>query len=98
MKKYSKEVLQDAAHRLLFDMSNEEYDTLLEEFDWIIKQMSVIGEHAEIDQYEPMIFPFECTTTFMREDIPDQPLPREEALRNANHKAGGQIKLPKVVQ
>lgn len=97
MKAYNKEILKDAAHRLMFDMSEQEYDTLHDEFDIIIKQMSVIGNHAEIDDYAPMIFPFECETTFLRDDVPGEPLSREEALRNANHKAGGQIKLPKVL-
>jgi len=97
MKEYNKEVLKDAAHRLLFDMSEAEYDTLLKEFDIIIKQMKLIGSNSSIDEYEPMTFPFECTTDFLREDEPIEPLTREEALRNANSKAGGQIKLPKVV-
>lgn len=98
MKEYNKEVLKDAAHRLLFDMSDKEYETLLSEFDIIIKQMSVIGSNSEIDKYEPMTFPFEVTTSYLRDDVPTAPLTRDEALRNANHKAGGQIKLPKVVQ
>lgn len=98
MKKYDIDVLKDAAHRLLFDMSNEEYETLLSEFDIITKQMTVLGENKELDNYEPMTFPFECSTSYLREDVPAEPLSRDEALRNANHKAGGQIKLPKVVQ
>lgn len=98
MKDYDIDVLKDAAHRLLFDMSEEEYNTLLNEFDIIIKQMKVLGEQKDIDNIKPMTFPFECSTSFLREDIPSSPLSREDALRNANHKAGGQIKLPKVVQ
>lgn len=98
MKNYDIDVLKDAAHRLLFDMSEEEYNTLLNEFDIIIKQMKVLGEQENIDNIEPMTFPFECSTSFLREDVPSSPLSREDALRNANHKAGGQIKLPKVVQ
>lgn len=98
MKKYDLDVLKDAANRLLFDMSEKEYITLLNEFDIITKQMLVLGEDESIDKYEPMTFPFECSTSYLREDIPTEPLSREEALRNANHKAGGQIKLPKVVQ
>lgn len=97
MKEYNKEVLKDAAHRLLFDMSEAEYDTLLKEFDIIIKQMKLIGSNSSIDEYEPMTFPFECTTDFLREDEPTEPLTRDKALKNANSKAGGQIKLPKVV-
>lgn len=98
MKEYNIEVLKDAAKRLLLDMSESEYETLLKEFDIVTKQMAIIGSNQEIENYEPMVFPFECTTSFMREDVPTEPLPREEALRNSKRKIGGQIKLPKVVQ
>ena len=98
MKEYNLEVLKDAANRLLFDMSDEEYQTLLNEFDIIVKQMNVIGENKKIDEYAPMTFPFDVYVTYLREDIAATPLSSDEALRNAQHKAGGQIKLPKVVQ
>ena len=98
MKEYNLEVLKDAANRLLFDMSDEEYQTLLNEFDIIVKQMNVIGENKKIDEYAPMTFPFDVYVTYLREDIAATPLSRDEALRNSQHKAGGQIKLPKVVQ
>ena len=97
MKTYNIEVLKDAAHRLLFEMSDEQYDTLLKEFDIVTSQMKLIGEDPSVDNYEPMIFPFECVTSFLREDEPGEPLPREEAIKNAHNKTGGQIKLPKVV-
>jgi aspartyl/glutamyl-tRNA(Asn/Gln) amidotransferase C subunit len=97
MKAITKEVLKDAAKRLLFDMSEEEYDTLLKEFDVVIKQMKLIGQIEGVDEHEPMVFPFECTTSFLRDDIPSKPLTKEEALRNAKNKSAGQIKVPKVV-
>ena len=97
MKEYNKDVLKDAANRLLFDMTEEEYDTLLSEFDIVTKQMTLIGEDPSVDEYEPMVFPFECTTTFLREDEPTTPLTKEETIKNANNKQDGQIKLPKVV-
>ena len=80
----------------IFDRN--EYQTLLNEFDIIVKQMNVIGENKKIDEYDPMTFPFDVYVTYLREDIAATPLSRDEALRNAQHKAGGQIKLPKVVQ
>ncbi len=97
MKQYNIEILKDAAHRLMFDMSPEQYETLLREFDVVTAQMKVLGEDKTIDEYEPMVFPFECTTFYLREDIPAKPLDRELALKNAQNKTGGQIKLPKVV-
>ena len=98
MKEYNISVLKDAAKRLLFDMSEDEYETLLKEFDIVTKQMNIIGSNQSIEDYEPMSFPFECTTSYLREDVPEEPLSREEALRNSKRKIGGQIKLPKVVQ
>lgn len=98
MKEYNINILKDAANRLLFDMSDSEYETLLKEFDIVTKQMDIIGSNKDIDKYEPMTFPFECTTSFLREDNPGAPLEREEALKNSKRKVGGQIKLPKVVQ
>lgn len=97
MKNYDIDVLKDAAHRLLFDMSEEEYQTLLVEFDTIISQMALIGQDPTIDDLEPMVYPFDITTDYLREDVPTEPLNREEALKNAGNKTGGQIKLPKVV-
>lgn len=98
MKEYSINVLKDAANRLLLDMSEEEYKTLLSEFDIVTKQMRAIGDNKDLDQIEPMVFPFEVYTTELREDVAEEPLTREEALRNSQRKVGGQIKLPKVVQ
>ena len=97
MKEINLDVLKDASHRLLFDMSDEEYATLLAEFAVLTKQMETIGKIEGLDDYEPMTFPFDCTTTYLREDEPTSPLPREEALANAGSRLDNQIKLPKVV-
>lgn len=97
MKQIDKDVLKDAARRLLFDMSEEEYDTLLQEFGVLTKQMETIGKIPGLESYEPMTFPFDCHTSYLREDVPEEPLTPEEALRNAGSVSEGQIKLPKVV-
>jgi aspartyl-tRNA(Asn)/glutamyl-tRNA(Gln) amidotransferase subunit C len=97
MKTITIDVLKDAANRLLFDMSNEEYQTLYEEFGILTKQMKKIGQVKGLEAYQPMTFPFEVTTSYLREDEPSEPLSREEALKNAGSKQDNQIKLPKVV-
>lgn len=98
MKEYNIEVLKDAANRLLLDMSEAQYETLLTEFDIVTKQMEALDKNKALDEIEPMVFPFEIYTTEMREDVPEEPLTREQALKNSQRKVGGQIKLPKVVQ
>ena len=97
MKKVDKSVLKEAANKLMFDMSEEQYDTLLEEFEIIIKQMELISDIPGVDDAEPMTFPFDVTSSFLREDIPEEPLNREDALKNAKDVVDGQIRLPKVV-
>ena len=97
MKEVNREVLKDAALRLMFDMSDEQYETLEKEFEIIIKQMSLIGEIDGVDEVEPMTFPFNATTDYLREDVAETPLTKEEVLSNAKDVLDGQIKLPKVV-
>ena len=56
MKKVTKEVLRDTASRLMFTMKEEEYDTLLSDFDLIIKQMDLIANIKGVDEATPMTF------------------------------------------
>ena len=97
MKTVNKKILKDVANKLMFDMEDAQYDTLLEEFDVILKQMDIISEIPNIDDVEPMTFPFDVTTTYLREDFAVKPLSQEEALKNAGDVVDGQIRLPKVV-
>ncbi len=97
MKKVDKDVLIDAANRLLFSMSDKEYDLLLEEFKILLAQMEMMEKVEGLSQIEPMTFPFECATAYLREDTPEEPLSRDEVLANAGSVKDGEIKLPKVV-
>lgn len=97
MEKITKEILKKAANNLMFDMTDEEYETLMKEFEVIIQQMEIISSIEGVDEVEPMTFPFEVTNDYLREDVPETPLTREEALKNAKDVVEGQIRLPKVV-
>lgn len=97
MKPVNKEVLKTAANKLMFTMEEPQYDTLLDEFDVILKQMEIIGKIPGVDEVEPMTFPFEISTSYLREDETEKPLDRDEALKNASDVVDGQIRLPKVV-
>ncbi len=98
MKTITMDVLKDAANRLLFTLSDEEFKTLYDEFMILQKQMEKIGKIEGLENYEPMTFPFDCSTYYLRDDEPTAPLKRDEALKNAGNVKDGQIKLPKVVQ
>lgn len=97
MKEITKDLLKDCAHRLMFDMTEEQYDVLQKEFEIVLKQMELIGAEKDVDAYEPMTFPFDVTTTFLRDDDHVETISKEDALRNAKDIVEDQIRLPKVV-
>ena len=98
MKQVNKELIKVCAHKMMFDMSEEQYDRLLNEFSTLLKQLEFIGDIPHIDEVEPMSFPFDVKTSYLREDVIETPLSREEALKNAKDVCDGQIRLPKVVR
>lgn len=98
MKNINKETLKMAANKLMFDMSEEQYNHLLNEFDVIVSQMNLIGKIEGVDNATPMTFPFDVTSTKLREDVATTPLERDVALRNAKDVVDGQIRLPRVVK
>ena len=97
MEKVDKLMLHDIANKLMFDMEDEQYNTLMEEFSVVLKQMELISEIPGVDEAEPMTFPYQIKSTYLREDMATKPLKKEEALKNANDVINGQIRLPKVV-
>ena len=97
MKKVTKEVLQEASHKLMFELSDEQLDKLVKEFEIITKQMELIGHIPGVDEATPMTFPFDVTNTYLRSDEASIPENREDILKNAKDVVDGQIRLPKVV-
>lgn len=91
------ELLKDLALRLKFRMSEEEYVTLQEEFDVMLKQMNLLGDIENIDDVEPMTFPFDTLTLGMREDEVKDQISKEDVLRNAKDVQNDMIKVQKVV-
>ena len=98
MSQIKKENLKDYAKKLMFDMDESEYDTLLNEFDIILKQMDLIGNIKNINEVEPLSFPFIIDNKKLRSDMVTSPITVEEALSNVKEKVGNEIKVPKVVE
>ena len=93
-----KETLVMLANKLMFTMEDSEYDTLLEEFDMMIKQMDLIGKIDGIGNVEPMVYPFELSDVCLREDIVEEELEIDDILVNSGSNLYNQVKLPKVVE
>ena len=74
--------LKDYAHKLMFDMDDLEYETLLKEFDVVLKQMNIISKFDNIDKIEPMVLPFPIEVKLRSDDLIEV-LTREDVLKNA---------------
>lgn len=94
----TKDKLKDYASKLMFDMNDEEYETLLEEFDIILKQMDLIAKIDNIDKIDPMTFPFITYKATLRDDKVGESLTIDEVLNNAKQSVNDQVKVPKVVE
>lgn len=93
-----KEKLKDYARKLMFEMKDEEYTTLQEEFDIILKQMDLIGKIENIKEVEPMTFPYINSYAHLREDVTSETLSTEDIMSNVKEKERNQVKVPKVVE
>ena len=92
-----KDKLKKYARLLMFEMDEEEYTTLQDEFDVILKQMDLIGNIENISSVEPMTFPFELEGIELRNDSESRYIEVEDALSNTGSKKGREIRVPKVV-
>ena len=94
----TKDKLKEYSEKLMFRLEEEQYDTLLKEFDIILEQMKLIEDIKEIEDIEPMTFPFELDNVRPREDEKIETIDAAMALSNAKEKIGTEVKVPKVVE
>lgn len=96
----TKEKLKEYANKLMFDMNDNEYKTLEEEFDVILRQMALIDNIKDIDSVSPMTFPFdlELDDSYLREDISNNEICFEDMKVNVKEYESNMVKVPKVVE
>ena len=94
----TKEKLKIYANKLMFDMKDEEYETLLKEFDVIESQMELVANLDGIENVNPMTFPFDMDYVTLRNDIDTKTINYKDALSNAKEVEKREIKVPKVVE
>lgn len=96
----SKNELEVLAKKLMFEMNDDEYDTLKKEFDVILKQMDLIGRIKDIESVTPMTFPFdlELDDSCLREDVFNNEICFDDMVVNVKDYEDNRIRVPKVVE
>lgn len=97
MEKFSAEYFRKLAGDLKFDLSDAEIEELKRDFAEVEKQVELF-EAVDTEGVEPMVYPFEAETVFLREDTEADTLPQEDALANAADVRMGHVHVPKVVK
>ena len=96
MDKHSPQYFKYLALQLRFELTDAEANDIASEFDVLIDQLQLL-EAIDTTAVEPMVYPFEAPTTFLREDEPTQVLSPSEALKNAPAQINGFFVTKKVV-
>ncbi|WP_455682084.1 Asp-tRNA(Asn)/Glu-tRNA(Gln) amidotransferase subunit GatC [Thomasclavelia sp.] len=90
------EMLKKLGLKTMFNISDEEMPELIEEYDIFMNHVAVL-EKIDTEGKEPLAYPYEIETSFLREDEPVDVISREDVLKNAKSVQDNQIKVPKVV-
>lgn len=97
MSKFTKEMVDDYANKLLIGLSDEENALVLKEFESIDESLNLVNQIPNLSEVEPMthcLDNFECS---LREDIIEDSIPVEDLLKNSDKTDGDEIEIPKVV-
>ena len=97
MSKFTKEMVDVYANKLLIGLTEEENKMVLDEFEIIDKNIDLVNKIPGIDKVEPMthaLDDFECE---FREDVVEESIPIEDLLKNSDETEGSEISVPKVV-
>lgn len=97
MSRFTKEMVDDYANKLLIGLTPEENEMVLDEFEIIDKSIDMINEIEGIENIEPMTHCLDNFEVDLREDIPEESINLEDALKNAGKVEGREIEVPKVV-
>lgn len=97
MSKFTKEMVDDYADKLLIGLTEEENKMVLDEFEIIDKNIDLINQIDGILDVDPMTHALDDFSYTLREDIASESVPIEDALRNAGGVEGREIEVPKVV-
>ena len=98
MEKFTKELVDSYADKLLIGLTEEENKMVLDEFEVIDKTINLINDIEGIKDVEPMSYAiddFECS---LREDTVEDSVDIDDLLSNCDVKINDEIKVPKVVE
>ena len=96
MNKFTKEMINDYAEKLLIGLTDEENKTILEEFQVIEARMDLINEIEGLSDIEPMHYPYTIESCPRTGDVVEND-DVEDLIKNSDKVSDREIEVPKVV-
>ena len=98
MQKFTKEMVDDYADKLLIGLTDEENKMVLDEFEIIDATIDIINEIPDIENVEPMTHALDNFEYELREDEPEESIAITELLANCDDStADGEVQVPRMV-
>ena len=97
MSKFTKEMVDSYADKLLIGLTEEENKLVLREFDIIDANMQIIADMPNISDVPPMTHALDDFEFVLRSDDAEESIPIEDLLRNCDDYEDREIEVPKVV-
>ena len=96
MSKFTSEMVDDYADKLLIGLTKEENKMVLDEFEAIDKNLDMVNLIPNIGEVTPMTHTLDDFMYELREDVIVPSVPIEDLLRNSDDTEGNEIVVPKV--
>ena len=97
MQKFTKEMVDDYADKLLIGLTEEENKMVLDEFEIIDATIDMINEIPDIEKVEPMTHALDDFEYVLREDEPEESVPIEDLLANCDDHTDREVQVPRMV-
>lgn len=98
MEKFTKEMVDDYADKLLIGLTDEENKMVLDEFNIIDKDIAKVMEIDNIELVEPMTHTLDDFEYELREDVVEESIDIDDLLANCDDYLNDEIRVPKVVE
>lgn len=98
MEKFTKEMVNDYADKLLIGLTEEENKQVLDEFEIIDETIDLINKIPNISDVEPMTHCLDDFIYELREDEVEESVDIDLLLQNCDRYVGREVEVPKVVQ
>ena len=98
MEKFTKEMVDDYADKLLIGLTEEENKMVLDEFNIIDSDIAKVMEIDNIESVEPMTHTLDDFEYELREDVVEESIDIDDLLKNCDDYINDEVRVPKVVE